>query len=49
MRFDPPLLIHDFKGKNYGYTLMSHFVLEYYQFDIDQFIYNRIVNMRTIN
>ena len=49
MRFGPPLLIHDSKGGNYRYTLMSHFVLEYYQFNIDQFIYNHIVNVRAIN
>ena len=49
MRLGPPLLIHDSKNKNYRYTLMSHFVLEYHQFNIDSFIYNHIVNVRAIN
>ena len=49
MRLGPPLLIHDSKAEIYRYTLMSHFVLEYHQFNIDRIIYNYIVNVRAIN
>ena len=49
MKFDPPLLIHDLKGEITEIPLSHTFVLEYHQFNIDQFIYNHIVNVRAIN
>ena len=49
MKFDPPLLIHDLNGECYRYTIKSRIILEYLQYNIDQFIYNPIIDMHAID